>query len=127
MAGPMKIIVDTHIFLWALSSPKKIAKRRLAELESPSNIIYVSSISIAELMIKASLGKLEITFDPVEMVDKCGFEPLNFRSEDALLLKDLPFHHRDPFDRMLVAQSLASQYPIMTDDQKFSAYGCKVV
>jgi len=127
MAGPMKIIVDAHIFLWALSSPKRIAKHRLAELESPSNIIYVSSISIAELMIKATTGKLEIDFDPVEMIDKCGFEPLNFRGEDALLLKDLPFHHRDPFDRMLIAQSLANRYPIMTDDQKFPAYGCRLV
>jgi len=123
----MKIILDTHIFLWALSTPKKIAKRRLEELKSLSNIIYVSSISIAELMIKASIGKLKIDFDPVDMVGKCGFEPLMFRGEDALLLKDLPFHHKDPFDRMLIAQSIATQYAIMTDDERFRAYGCKLV
>ena len=123
----MKIILDTHVFLWALSTPKKIAKRKLAELESLSNIIYVSSISIAELMIKASIGKLKADFDPVEMIRECGFEPLSFRGEDALLLKELPFHHKDPFDRMLIAQSFATQYPIMTDDAKFRAYGCKLV
>ena len=123
----MKIILDTHIFLWALSTPKKIAKRKLAELESLSNIIYVSSISIAELMIKASLGRLEVDFDPVEMISRCGFEPLSFRGEDALLLKELPFHHKDPFDRMLIAQSIATQYPIMTEDDRFRAYGCKLV
>lgn len=127
MVGLMKIIVDTHIFLWALSSPEKIEKHRQAELGSRSNVIYVSSISIAELMVKASIGKLRIDFDPVEMIDKCGFEPLSFRGEDALLLKGLPFHHRDPFDRMLIAQSIANQYPIMTDDEKFPAYGCRLV
>lgn len=123
----MKILLDTHVFLWALSTPKRIPQPKRAELESLSNIVYVSSVSIAELMIKASLGKLTADFDPVEMVDKCGFEPLSFRVEDAVMLKDLPFHHRDPFDRMLIAQSLATQYPILTEDEKFRAYGCKLV
>ena len=61
------------------------------------------------------------------MVEKSGFEALDFRSEDALLLKDMPFHHRDPFDRMLIAQSLANQYPIVTDDQAFRAYDCRLI
>lgn len=127
MVKTMKIIIDTHIFLWALSAPKKIAKDRRSELESLSNIIHVSSISIAELMIKASIGKLNVDFDPVEMIGKCGFELLSFSGEEAMLLKDLPFHHKDPFDRMLIAQSIANQYPIMTDDEKFRAYGCRLV
>ena len=123
----MKIIIDTHIFLWALSSPEKIARNRRAELESRSNVVYVSSISVAELMIKASIGKLSVDFDPVEMIAQCGFEPLSFRGEEALLLKSLPFHHRDPFDRMLIAQGIVNQYPIMTDDARFRAYGCRLV
>ncbi len=123
----MKLIIDTHVFLWALTAPKKIEKNRRAELESLSNVIYVSSISVAELMIKASIGKLDIDFDPVDMIEKSGFEPLDFRGEDALLLKVLPFHHKDPFDRMLIAQSITNQYPIMTDDEKFRAYGCRLV
>ena len=123
----MKLIIDTHIFLWALSAPKRIPKDKLAEIEMQANIVYVSSISIAEVMIKASIGKLDVRFDPMEMVEKCGFESLDFRSEDALLLKDMPFHHRDPFDRMLIAQSMANKYPIITDDQKFQAYACRLV
>ncbi len=123
----MRLIIDTHIFLWALSDPKRIHKDQLTEIEMRANIIYVSSISIAEMMIKASIGKLDISFDPVAMVEKCGFESLDFRSEDALHLKDMPFHHRDPFDRMLIAQSMANQYPIVTDDQKFQAYDCTLV
>lgn len=123
----MKIILDTHVFLWTLSDPKKISKDRRAKLEDLSNVIHVSSITIAELMIKASVGKLDVDFDPVEMVAKCGFEQLDFRGEDALLLKDLPFHHKDPFDRMLIAQSIANRCPIMTDDEKFRRYSCGLV
>ena len=123
----MRLIIDTHIFLWALSDPKRIPKDKLAEIEMQANIVYVSSISIAEVMIKASIGKLDIRFDPVKMVEECGFESLDFCSEDALFLKDMPFHHRDPFDRMLIAQSIANKYPIVTDDPKFQSYNCRLI
>jgi PIN domain nuclease of toxin-antitoxin system len=69
-------------------------------------MIYVSAVTITELMIKPSLGKLRIDFDPVAMTKASGFELLDFNAESALLLKDLPFHHKDPFDRMLIAQSI---------------------
>ena len=123
----MRLIIDTHIFLWALSDPKRISKDKLAEIEMQANIVYVSSISIAEVMIKASIGKLDIRFDPVKMVEECGFESLDFCSEDALLLQDMPFHHRDPFDRMLIAQSIANKYPIATDDPQFQSYDCRLI
>ncbi len=123
----MRIIVDTHIFLWGLSEPHKIDPRRRCELESPANIAYVSAVSITEIMIKASIGKLVVDFDPVQAALDAGFEMLDFSGHEALLLKELPFHHRDPFDRMLIAQSLASRIPIMTDDQKFGLYDCRLV
>ena len=72
-------------------------------------------MSIAELVIKASIGKLEIDFDPIALAKESGFTILDFRADAALLLKDLPFHHKDPFDRMLVAQSIVDDYPIMTE------------
>jgi len=123
----MKIIIDTHIFLWALAEPEKIDVAKRIELETRSNTIYVSAISIVEIMIKSSLGKLAINFDPVDMVEKSGFELLDFSAEDALPLKDLPFHHKDPFDRMLIAQSMARKYAIMTQDTKFHLYGCDLL
>lgn len=123
----MKIIIDTHIFLWSLADPARIARNRINELESPTNIIYVSSITIAELMIKASVGKLQIDFDPVDFARQSGFEPLDFTGRDALLLKNLPFHHRDPFDRMLISQSIANKYPLMTDDGNIKLYDCRVI
>lgn len=123
----MKIIIDTHIFLWCLADPARIAKKRLNELETPINIIYVSSITVAELMIKTSIGKLKIDFDPVDLALQSGFELLDFTGRDALLLKNLPFHHRDPFDRMLISQSIATKYPLMTDDDNIKLYDCRVI
>ncbi|MBP7585842.1 MAG: type II toxin-antitoxin system VapC family toxin [Spirochaetes bacterium] len=123
----MKILIDTHIFLWALLDPGKIYPGKLREIESPANQVFVSSITIAELMIKASLGKISIDFDPIEMAEKSGFELLDFSAGDAVLLKDLPFHHKDPFDRMLIAQSLANSIPLMSDDEKIARYECRVI
>lgn len=122
----MNLLVDTHIFLWALADPSKINARHREALELPTNIVWLSAISIAEIMIKASMGKLEIDFDPVAIAHESGFEVLDFSAEDASLLKDLPFHHRDPFDRMLICQGISRNYPIMSDDQKFAGYECQL-
>lgn len=123
----MKIILDTHIFLWALSNPEKISPKNIIEIETLANNIFISSISIAEIMIKSSLNKLDITFDPIKMIEDSGFEFLDFRAKDAVLLKEMPFHHKDPFDRMLIAQSIANKYHIMSNDSKFKLYDCKLL
>ena len=123
----MKIIIDTHIYLSALSEPDKISEARRSALEDLPNTIYVSAVSIAEIMIKASLQKLPIDFDPVALAKESGFRLLDFSAEAALLLKDMPYHHKDPFDRMLIAQSIANRYPIMTEDPKIGLYDCQVM
>ncbi len=123
----MKILIDTHIFLWAIAEPHKLSTAHRAELETLSNIIYVSSITIVEIMIKTSLGKLDIDFDPIAIVEKSGFELLDFSAHDAMALKDMPFHHKDPFDRMLIAQSMNNKFRIMSDDSKFKHYNCKLI
>ena len=102
-----------------------MAKREA--LEDLSNAIYVSAVTIAELMIKASVGKIQIDFKPVKLASETGFALMDFNADAALLLKDMPFHHRDPFDRMLIAQSLAENYHLMTDDAKIMRYDCKVI
>ncbi|MFP4564733.1 MAG: type II toxin-antitoxin system VapC family toxin [Spirochaetia bacterium] len=123
----MNIIIDTHIFLYALVSPEKIESHKRNRLESRTNTIYVSSVSVAEIMIKTSLGKLDFPFDPVEMIERSGFEELDFSSPAACLLRTLPFHHRDPFDRMLISQALYHDYMLMSDDEKIAAYDCTVI
>lgn len=123
----MNIIIDTHIFLWALSEPGKISDTKRAALEDLSNTIYVGAVTIAEIMIKASLKKFAIDFDPVVMAKESGFVMLDFSANEALLLKNLPFHHKDPFDRFLIAQSITNSYPIMTEDPKIALYHCRVM
>ena len=119
--------MDTHIFLWAISDPGKLPDKWRFELESQANQVYLSAVSVAEIMIKSSIGKLTVDFDPVDIAKKTGFDLLVFSAEDALLLKDMPFHHRDPFDRMLVAQGVQNNLFIMTDDTKFSLYDCRLI
>jgi PIN domain nuclease of toxin-antitoxin system len=123
----MNIIIDTHIFLWALTEPSRLCEAKHTAIEDLSNTIYVSAVSIAELMIKASLNKLRIDFDPVLLAEESGFSLLDFSAQAATLLKDMPFHHKDPFDRMLIAQSITDNYPIMTEDPKFAQYRCRVL
>ena len=123
----MKILVDTHIYLWMLSSPEKLNDSRRYELESQANEVFLSSISIAELMIKQSIGKIEVNFNPMEMAQKMGLEMLSFSVDDAIALGDLPFHHRDPFDRMLIAQAITNNLMLMSDDSKFLEYKCKTI
>ncbi len=123
----MKIILDAHMFLWCIADPERIESSRRVLIESFSNDVFISSASVAEMMIKASIGKLDVTFDPVDMIERSGFSKLDFSPEDALSLKETPFHHRDPFDRMLIAQSIVNGYHIMTGDTKFRRYDCRLV
>lgn len=123
----MKILVDTHIFLWMLSCPERLNDKRRYELESPANEILLSAMSIAELMIKRSIGKIDFEFDPLEMAQKTGLEILSFSGAEAMVLGELPLHHKDPFDRMLIAQALINRLSLMSDDSKFLQYECKVI
>lgn len=123
----MKILLDTHMFLWAIAEPEKLSKRFREQLEVPTNTIYVSAVTVAELMIKASIGKLVVDFNPAEIAVESGFELLDFSAEDALLLRELPFHHRDPFDRMLIVQSQRNKLRLMSVDAKVALYGCAMV
>ena len=123
----MKLLLDTHIFLWALSEPNRLSQKQVIEMEDPTNTVYVSSISITEIAIKASLGKLELVFDPLDAAEKSGFEMLNFSAKDALILTDLPFHHRDPFDRMLITQAISHKLIIATQDSIIDQYDCRTL
>jgi PIN domain nuclease of toxin-antitoxin system len=123
----MKLLLDTHIFLWALSEPNRLSQKQVIAMEDPTNTVYVSSISITEIAIKASLGKLELVFDPLDAAEKSGFEMLDFSAKDALILKDLPFHHRDPFDRMLITQAISRKLMIATQDSIIERYDCQIL
>jgi len=123
----MKILIDTHIFLWLIYQPSKLKKSHLVTLQDTNNPIYVSSISIAEIMIKKSIGKLDVEFDLNEAVDKLGISLLDYDAFSALHLVNLPFHHKDPFDRMLISQAIENNLKIISVDSKFSLYDCSLI
>lgn len=123
----MKIIVDTHIFLWLLNDPDRLNPKYIKHLENTENTIYLSSISVAELMIKKSIEKIEFDFDILRVVDNMGLEILPFDGADAIKLGTLPFYHKDPFDRMIISQAIAKNYHIISDDGKFGFYECKLI
>ena len=122
----MNVLIDTHIFIWILKKPERIEPGHLQLLKS-SHDFFLSSISIAEIMTKSSIGKLNVDYDPVEMALKSGLKFLDYCTQDANQLKNLPLHHKDPFDRMLIAQSINQRIPIMTCDAKFKHYQCELV
>jgi PIN domain nuclease of toxin-antitoxin system len=123
----MKILLDTHIFLWMLTSPERLNDKRRYELETPANEVFLSAMSIAELMIKHTTGKIHVGFDPLEMAKRMRIDILSFSDDHAMLLGKMPLHHKDPFDRMIIAQAIVNRLPIMSDDPKFQAYNCKII
>ena len=118
----MNIIVDTHIFLWLLNDPSKIDDSYFGHIEDTNKSIYLSSMSMVELIIKSSIGKLTIDFDIEQAANAMDISIIPFDSNDALQLSNLPLHHKDPFDRMIAAQAISKKYALISDDSKFKQY-----
>ncbi len=123
----MNIIIDTHVFLWLLNEPSRIKSKHMCYIENTANKIFLSSMSIAELMIKKSIGKLNFNFDIMAMTENMGLEVLSFNGVDAIQLGGLQLHHKDPFDRMIISKALANKFTIISYDSKFECYDCKLI
>jgi PIN domain nuclease of toxin-antitoxin system len=117
------LLLDAHALLWALTSPEEIpAETRLA-IADPANDVLVSAGSIWELEIKQAAGKLRYRVDLIDEIDRVGFSLLPITAADATTAARLPPHHRDPFDRMLVAQGERLGAIVVTRDPIFARYG----
>jgi PIN domain nuclease of toxin-antitoxin system len=123
----VNILIDTHIFLWLLYDSKQIKKNHYEILQDTNNNLYISSLSIAEIMIKKSTGKLNVEFDLNYALDMFDMKLIDFDAGSALLLGTLPLHHRDPFDRMIISQAISNKYKIMSVDRKFKLYNCELL
>ena len=119
----LKILLDTNIVLWTAVTSKRLsreAKRIIERAES----VHVSSVSIWEIGTKVALGKLEVDVDELlRTLNDRSFEQLPVTWEHARVFSWLPVHHRDPFDRMLVAQAMSEPLILLTHDETLSAYG----
>lgn len=124
----MRILLDTHIYVWWLADDARLTKYALKMIEDPANTIFVSAASIWEIAIKAALGVIRADPEEIaEAVQPSGFENLPITSRHAVQVAKLPVHHRDPFDRMLVAQSLVEPMRLLTHDQTLARYGSLVL
>ena len=124
----MKLLLDTHIYLWARQSPDRLGALQRDAIADPANDVFVSAIVVAELSIKASLGKIN-GVEPFLADPTAGgsYDELPFATTHAAMLRELPFHHRDPFDRMLIAQAIGEQATLVTADQAIRQYAVRVL
>ncbi len=118
----MKLLLDTHVLLWALADPERIAEPVRRKLRSRRNTVFVSVASSWEMEIKRALGKLSTPDDLEEQLRTVGFGELDVRLRHVRALRSLPALHRDPFDRMLVAQALADGLVLVTADEIVARY-----
>lgn len=127
----MSILLDTHVFVWAASESSRLKPSVRELLSEPEEDIFVSSVSALELAIKWSLGKLKLPLPPYEFVSAflatSGMSQLAVTIRDACAVGDLPFHHKDPFDRLLVAQAKTNGLRLMTADPILEKYDVDVI
>ena len=123
----MRLLLDTHVLLWSLTEPQKLSALARRALEDPRNEVFVSPVSVWEIAIKRALGKLTAPDILETDVMEQGFTPLSLTFFHAEQAGKLPQHHRDPFDRMLVAQAQAEGLVLVTRDTRIPLYGIRTM
>jgi PIN domain nuclease of toxin-antitoxin system len=127
----VKVLLDTHVLLWWLVDDPRLSERARQVVSDPSAAVYFSAVSSWELAIKFALGRLELPAPPRSFVPRVlqeqSIRSLDITHAHALDVADLPAHHRDPFDRLLVAQARVEKVGIVSGDPIFEEYGVPVV
>ncbi len=121
-----RVLLDTHAFIWWLKGIE-LSEQAKTVIGDPATVVAVSSASIWEISIKVATGKLDVDGDLGTAVEEQGFHQLAIGFVHAAAAGRLPMHHRDPFDRMLIAQALAEGMEVITRDHRFQDYGVAVV
>jgi len=120
------LLLDTHVLLWWLDDSPRLGARARAAIADPDNTVWVSAATAWEIAIKTGLGRLELGEPPEDVlpreIERGGFRPLAISVEHALAVRALPLHHRDPFDRMLVAQAMLEDLTLVTRDENIAKY-----
>jgi PIN domain nuclease of toxin-antitoxin system len=122
----MKLLLDTHIFIWQAEQPQKLTPKVQAALKNPNNELILSVVSVWEMQIKAQIGKLHLSLPIQDFVRLQrvlnNIESLPVIEDHIWALRSLPMHHKDPFDRLLIAQAIAEKCQIVTVDSVFTKY-----
>jgi PIN domain nuclease of toxin-antitoxin system len=125
----VRLLLDTAVLIYAVESPERLSRRAAAVLQNTHNVLELSTVSLAEIVIKAALGKLRLSAASVrQAVQDLDIRILSYTAEHAFQLFGLPLHHGDPFDRQIIAQALSERIPVISPDEKFGLYqGLKVI
>ncbi len=124
----MRLLLDTHILLWWLDDDPALPARAKTLIADPANVVFISPLTLWEIAIKARLGKIEADIDEVRVAaTDGGLVPLPFTADHAGEVAHLPDHHRDPFDRGLIAQARREPLRLLTHDGAVAAYGDSVL
>ena len=122
----MDILLDTHTLLWHLTDNPKLSKEKSEMIENAENRKFFSIASLWEIGIKKSIGKLEVK-QPINALVPKEIMILELKISHIEKVIELPFYHRDPFDRIIIAQAFTENLTIMTEDENFKDYGIKIV
>ena len=120
-----ELLLDTHIAMWSVEDSPRLSKKARRLIAEPENILFFSAITIWEISIKRGLGKHNFNYDPDEVrrtLLRDGYQELQLTSLQALSLKALPMIHRDPFDRILIAQALSEGLTLLTSEKTVAKY-----
>jgi PIN domain nuclease of toxin-antitoxin system len=121
----MRYLIDTQILLWIFSEPAKLPSDVAQTIKRPKNELLVSTVSFWEIAIKSSLGKLTLPFPIDDLASETASNDislLHIKVNHTLKVADLPHHHKDPFDRLIISQAIVESLPIISSDDKFSDY-----
>src|SRR5271168_1729441 len=119
----MRLLLDTVTFIWAYDAPVRLSGPAMSALANPKAAREISALSFSEIAIKQALGKLKfLKRDVLDAAADLQLRVLPYTAEHALQLFDLPLHHRDPFDRLIIAQAHAEEIPVVTSDRDFRLY-----
>jgi PIN domain nuclease of toxin-antitoxin system len=119
----LRLLLDTHPFVWSLVEPERLPPSLRAALIDPSHIVHISAVTIWEMAIKSGFGKLAFPLEDLEAItEEAGFSELSVTCAHALEVRHLPPLHRDPFDRLLVAQARRERLTLVTRDVEIRRY-----
>ena len=123
----MRLLLDTHALLWWLADDARLGRRAREAIAAPANLVFVSAATAWEIAVKRALGRLVAPGDVEEWLTKNDFRPLPIQIAEAVASAELPPHHRDPFDRLLVAQARIGGMTIVTSDEHIGGYEVSVL
>lgn len=123
----MNLLLDTHVLIWSFTDDRSLAPAARDAIIDPDNLVFASAASVWEIAIKRSIGKLRAPDDVNSQIEAHRFEPLAMTAGHAWTAGNLPRHHPDPFDRMLIGQALEENLTLVTRDAAFDAYGVPLI